>query len=164
MSPLQSREPGMVGAAIEDRDSFFGIIADGFHVHPASFNIAVAAKPAGKAILVTDAMPTVGSETKTFELFGIAINAESGRCVTPDGVLAGADIGMITAVRNACRFAGIDQYEALRMASTYAADALGLAGELGYIRPGYRANLIELDASLTIHRSWIDGDMQQHIG
>jgi len=44
------------------------------------------------------------------------------------------------------------------MASTYPAHALGLEGELGYIREGYRANLIELDDDLNLHRSWIDGE------
>jgi N-acetylglucosamine-6-phosphate deacetylase len=163
MTPLQSREPGMVGAAIEDRESFFGIIADGFHVHPACFRIAVAAKPVGKALLVTDAMPTVGSDRKSFELFGVTVTAVNGRCLTPDGVLAGSDIGLITAVKNACEFAGIDQFEALRMASTYPAKVLGLDDQLGYVRPGYRASLIELDSSFTVHRSWVDGDMQRHL-
>jgi N-acetylglucosamine-6-phosphate deacetylase len=164
MSPLTSREPGMVGAALEDKDSYVGIIADGHHVHPATFAITVAAKQTGRTVLVTDAMPTVGSDIKSFDLFGATIRAEGGRCVTADGTLAGSDIGLITAVKNACRFAGIDQFEALRMASTYAADAIGLADQLGYIRPGYRANLIELDASMRVRKSWIDGDMQQHSG
>ena len=35
MPALLSREPGIVGAALNDIDSYFGIIADGFHVHPA---------------------------------------------------------------------------------------------------------------------------------
>ena len=158
MSPLTSREPGMVGAALEDKDSYVGIIADGYHVHPATFGVTVAAKQTGKTLLVTDAMPTVGSEIKSFDLFGSTIRAEGGRCVTADGTLAGSDIGLITAVKNACRFAGIDQFEALRMASTYAAEAIGLADQMGYIRPGYRANLIELDASMQVRKSWIDGE------
>ena len=158
MSPLTSREPGMVGAALEDKDSYVGIIADGYHVHPATFGVTVAAKQTGKTLLVTDAMPTVGSEIKSFDLFGATIRAEGGRCVTADGTLAGSDIGLITAVKNACRFAGIDQFEALRMASTYAAEAIGLADQMGYIRPGYRANLIELDASMQVRKSWIDGE------
>ncbi len=158
MSPLNSREPGMVGAALEDKDSYVGIIADGYHVHPATFGITVAAKQTGKTVLVTDAMPTVGSDIKSFDLFGSTIRAEGGRCVTADGTLAGSDIGLITAVKNACRFAGIDQFEALRMASTYAAEAIGLADQMGYIRPGYRANLIELDASMQVRNIWIDGE------
>jgi len=164
MSPLHSREPGMVGAALEDKDSYVGIIADGYHVHPAIFGITVAAKQTGKTVLVTDAMPTVGSDIKSFDLFGSTIRAEGGRCVTEDGTLAGSDIGLITAVKNAGRFADIDQFEALRMASAYAADAIGLADQMGYIRPGYRANLIELDASMHVRKSWIDGDVQQHAG
>jgi len=158
MSPLHSREPGMVGAALEDNDSYVCIIADGHHVHPATFAITVAAKQTGRTVLVTDAMPTVGSDIKSFDLFGVTIRAEGGRCVTADGTLAGSDIGLITAVKNACRFAGIDQFEALRMASAYAAKAIGLADQLGYIRPGYRANLIELDASMQVRKSWIDGE------
>ncbi|MDX2412204.1 MAG: N-acetylglucosamine-6-phosphate deacetylase [Woeseiaceae bacterium] len=164
MAPLHSREPGIVGAALEDKDSHVGIIADGYHVHPATFGITVAAKQAGKTVLVTDAMPTVGSDIKSFDLFGSTIRSEGGRCVTADGTLAGSDIGLITAVKNACEFAGIDQLEALRMASAYAADAIGLADQMGYIRPGYRANLIELDASMHVRKSWIDGDMQQYAG
>ena len=113
----------MVGAALEDKDSYVCIIADGYHVHPATFGITVAAKQAGRTVLVTDAMPTVGSDIKSFDLFGVTIRAEGGRCVTADGTLAGSDIGLITAVKNACRFASTDRFEALRMASAYAADA-----------------------------------------
>ncbi len=54
MSPLQGREPGAVGAALEDRDSWIGIIVDGVHVHPASLRVALAAKPRGRLLLVTE--------------------------------------------------------------------------------------------------------------
>lgn len=162
MTPLQSRSPGMVGAALADQDSFFGIIADGHHVHPASLRVAIAAKPVGKAILVSDAMPTVGTRDKSFILNGKTIHVENGRCVTADGTLAGSDLGMIEAVRNVIRFGGVDQLEALRMASAYPAHAIRLEDELGYIRPGYRANLIELDPKLKVVRSWIDGDLLEY--
>ncbi|EQD78026.1 N-acetylglucosamine 6-phosphate deacetylase [mine drainage metagenome] len=36
MSPLQGRAPGVVGAALEDRSSWCGVIVDGQHVHPAA--------------------------------------------------------------------------------------------------------------------------------
>jgi len=161
MTQFGSREPGMVGAALEDRNSWFGIIADGHHVHPASFAVAVAAKRRGRAVLVTDAMPTVGSEAKTFQLNGETVEAVDGCCRLPDGRLAGSDLGMITAVRNAADFASIDLFEALRMASSYPAQALGLDSGLGFIRPGYRANLIELDDEMNLYRSWIDGEVNE---
>lgn len=157
MTPLQSREPGMVGAALEDEGSWFGIIADGYHMHPAAFRIAVAAKHAGGAVLVTDAMPTVGSPHKSFVLDGETIVASEGRVTNAAGTLAGSDLDMLSAVNNAAEFARIDWFEAVRMATQYPARALGLQGELGAIRPGYRANLVALDSQRQVRASWIDG-------
>ena len=157
MSPLQSREPGMVGAALHDPDSWFGIIADGHHVHPTTLAVAVAAKRKGYAMLVSDAMATVGTDDGSFIFDGVEITAADGCCRMPDGTLAGSNMDMISAVRNTVRFAGVDPREALRMASTYPAHALGLEGELGYIKPGFRASFIELDENLNLFRTWIDG-------
>jgi N-acetylglucosamine-6-phosphate deacetylase len=162
MSPLTSRAPGMVGAALDDNNSYFGIIADGHHVHPASLRIAIRSKAVGKVCLVTDAMPTVGSQDKHFTLNGVTVTATGGRCVTPDGTLAGSDIGMIDAVRNIARFGGVDRFEALRMASAYPAAALGMDDTLGYVRQGYRADLIEIDNKFRVVRSWVQGDMETY--
>ena len=159
MSPIESREPGMVGAALEDDNSWFGIIADGQHVHPATFAVAVAAKQKGYALLVTDAMATVGSDTSIFEFDGAVITAADGACRTQTGLLAGSDLDMISAVRNTDRFTGIGHLESLRMASAYPAAALGLDDRLGFIRPGYQASFIELDDELELYRSWIDGNL-----
>ena len=159
MTPLQSREPGMVGAALEDDDSWFGIIADGHHIHPAAFSVAVAAKKRGGALLVTDAMPTVGSPDTSFILDGKTIIASEGRVTNAEGTLAGSDLTMLSAVNNAAEFARLDWFEAVRMASLYPARALGLERELGAIRPGFRASLLALDSAHRIRASWINGAM-----
>jgi N-acetylglucosamine-6-phosphate deacetylase len=159
MSPFKSREPGMVGAALEDENSWCGIIADGHHVHPASFALAVKAKKRGHSILVTDAMAAVGSTQKSFVFDGLKIQALDGCCRTPGGHLAGSDLDMISAVRNAIRFAGLSQSEALRMASTYPARALGLETQLGAIRAGFKASFVELDEDLNLYRTWINGEV-----
>lgn len=161
MSPFETRAPGMVGAALHDRHSWFGIIADGQHVHPAAFAVALAAKPAGRALLVTDAMATVGSQTRSFKFDGAEITAVDGCCRTSSGSLAGSDLDMMSAVRNAVKFAGLKPSEALRMASTYPAHALGLESELGQILPGYRASFIEVDDQLDLYRTWIDGEVSE---
>ena len=157
MTPLQSREPGMVGAALEDDDSWFGIIADGHHIHPAAFSVAVAAKKRGGALLVTDAMPTVGSPDTSFILDGKTIVASEGRVSNAEGTLAGSDLNMLLAVNNATEFARLDWFEAVRMASLYPAKALGLERQLGAIRPGFRASLVALDRAHHIGASWVDG-------
>ena len=158
MMPLQSREPGMVGAALEDGQSWFGIIADGHHVHPAAFQIAVAAKQKGGAILVTDAMPSVGAEDKSFVLDGETIEAVDGRCHNAAGALAGSDLDMASAVRNANKFARIDWLEAIRMASLYPARALGLDDQLGMIKPGYLASFAALNKQHQVMQTWVEGE------
>ena len=157
MTQLGSREPGLTGAALEDAASWFGLIADGHHVHPATLRIALAAKPAGGALLVTDAMPSLGAKRKTFLLNGERVEAADGRCIDAAGRLAGSDLDMISAVKNLIRFADLDWREALRMASLYPARALGLDHRLGRIGPGCAANFIALDAQRNLICTWMEG-------
>ena len=147
----------MVGAAVTEDEAWFGIIADGYHVHPAALHMAVAAKKWGGAILVTDAMPPVGADTGDFEIDGRRFYVQGGRCTTADGGLAGSSLDMITAVNNACRFVGIDWFEAVRMASLYPASALGLDAKMGRIRPGYKASFVAVDTDRRIANVWVDG-------
>ncbi len=162
MSPLESRAPGVVGAALEDRHAWCGIIVDGHHVHPATLKIAIAAKQKGKMILVSDAMPSVGAAVKSFTLRGEVIEARDGVCATADGTLAGSDLDMASAVRNTVRMLDQPLDEALRMASRYPAEYLGLAGRLGSIKAGYQADLVALDKDLRVQKTWIKGQMKSH--
>ncbi|MBL8255157.1 MAG: N-acetylglucosamine-6-phosphate deacetylase [Pseudoxanthomonas mexicana] len=157
MSPLQGREPGAVGAALEDDGCWCGVIVDGVHVHPASLRVALAAKPRGKVFLVTDAMPMVGSDDPTFDLYGETITAVDGVVRNAAGSLAGSALDMASAVRNSVRLLGLPLDEAARMASTYPAEFLGLGDTRGRIAPGWRADLVALDADLQVVGTWIGG-------
>jgi len=160
MSPLTGREPGAVGAALEDRDSWIGIIADGVHVHPASLRVALAAKPRGKVMLVTDAMPPVGADSPSYELYGEVITAVDGVVRNAAGSLAGSALDMATAVRNAVHLLGLPLDEAARMASRYPAQFLNLDDRLGEIAEGYQADLVLLDDALQVRATWIAGERE----
>lgn len=157
MSQLVGREPGVVGAALEDPDTWVGIIADGVHVHPASLRIAVKAKPRGKVMLVTDAMPPVGSADKSYLLNGEVVSEVNGVIRNSAGALAGSALDMATAVRNAVRWLGVDLAEAARMASLYPAQCVGVDDRIGHIAPGLQADLVLLDADLRARHTWIAG-------
>lgn len=157
MTPLGSREPGVVGAALEDSNSWCGLIVDGHHVHPATLRVAIAAKPRGKMLLVTDAMPPVGADHPDFVLNGETITAKDGICQTVQGTLAGSALDMASAVRNAVQMLGMPLDEAVRMASTYPADFLGLGASHGRIAAGYCADLVAMDDDYRIMQSWIGG-------
>lgn len=157
MTPFGSREPGVVGAALEDPDSWCGIIVDGHHVHPASLRVAIAAKARGKMLLVTDAMPPVGADSPEYVLNGETIIARDGVCQTAQGVLAGSALDMAGAVRNSVQLLGLPLDEAARMASTYPAEFLGLGASHGRIAAGARADLVLVDDSCRVLQSWIAG-------
>lgn len=163
MSPLTSREPGVAGAALDEDSLWAGIIADGHHVHPANIRLAQRCKPAGRLVLVTDAMATVGGNKGRFSLYGENISESDGKLVNAEGVLAGSAIGMIDAVRYTSKYVGVALDECLRMASLYPAAILGLDKRLGRIASGYRADLVHFDEGFAVHNTWLSGQHRQHL-
>ena len=160
MSPLASRAPGMVGAALDDAAAWCGVIVDGHHVDAASLRIALRAKPRGKIFLVTDAMPPVGATDPTYLLNGETIVVRDGICQTASGTLAGSALSMIEAVRNTVELLGVPLEEAVRMASTYPADFLGLEATHGRVEAGFRADFTVVDQDLRVAETWIGGTAQ----
>lgn len=157
MSPLTSRAPGVVGAALEDQSSWCGLIVDGRHVDPAVLRIALRCKPVEKFMLVTDAMPSVGAAEKSFQLQGRTITVQDGVCVAPDGTLAGSDLDMGRAIRNARSLLGLKLEQAAAMASYNPACFLG-HDTLGAIRAGARANMVLMNEDEHVLHTWIDGE------
>ena len=157
MTPLGSREPGVVGAALDDPHSWCGLIVDGHHVHPVALRVAIAAKAKGKSVLVTDAMPPVGSDNPEYVLNGQTIVARDGVCQSDDGVLAGSALDMATGVRNLVEMVGLPLAEASRMASAYPAAWLGLDRTHGRLVAGQHADFAVLDDGLVVTETWISG-------
>ncbi|WP_373083925.1 N-acetylglucosamine-6-phosphate deacetylase [Sneathiella sp.] len=157
MAPMLSRAPGLIGAALSDTESFCGIIADGHHVHPATLRAAIAARGPGHMMLVTDAMPTVGTHLTRFALNGEKITVANGRCETADGVLAGSCLDMAAAARYAISELEQTAEDAWSMASSVPASFLGLEDSFGQIEAGYAADLVLLDHNKQVTRSWIGG-------
>jgi N-acetylglucosamine-6-phosphate deacetylase len=157
MSQLTGREPGAVGAALSDPHSWCGIIVDGVHTDPVVLRIALKCKPHERFMLVTDAMPSVGTNNASFDLQGRHITVSGNVCVDEDGTLAGSNIDMASSVRNAMSMLGLPLSAAVRMASQWPAEFLGVGHELGRIAAGYRANLVLADEHLNVRETWIDG-------
>jgi N-acetylglucosamine-6-phosphate deacetylase len=149
MSQLCSREPGVIGASFNSENTWASIIVDGLHVDFANVRISKQMKK-NRLFLVTDAMPPVGKSMKKFNLGKLKVYCRGNRYVTSDGSLAGSSLNMITAVRN-CIKIGIPLDEALRMASTYPAEFLGIDKRFGKIKEGFFANLVIFDNDLHVH-------------
>lgn len=159
MSPFEGREPGVVGSALRSDHSWCSIITDGIHVHPQSVVIAHKTKPQGKLLIVTDAMATLGSKTNQFVLDGETIKVVDNKLVNSRGNLAGAHIGMDQSVANVIKW-GIAEDEALRMATTYPAQALHCA-DLGQLKPQFRAAATVLNDDYQSQAVIVDGILYQ---
>lgn len=161
MSQLGNREPGVVGAALETGALSAGLIADGFHVDPATMAVALRAKRGpGRIFLVTDAMATIGTDLSSFQLNGRTVHRTQGRLTLEDGTLAGADLDMISAVRLVHRQMGVDLSEALRMASLYPARSVGRADRIGRLGPGTAADAVALSPELQVRKVWSGGSVR----
>jgi N-acetylglucosamine-6-phosphate deacetylase len=157
MPAMSARGPGIIGVALTDKRLTAGIILDGIHVDPVVIRVAFSAKNRSNLALVTDAMPTVGTEQDHFDLMGRKIQLRDGRLVSEDGTLAGAHLDMASAVKSAVRLGGISLDDALRSASVVPARFLGIEHQRGTLRPGARADIVALTPNLDVLMTWVAG-------
>jgi len=161
MSPLQGREPGVVGCALLNDNTQAGLIVDGHHVDYASCQLAIKTKPAGGIFLVTDAMPPVGTDMTEFPLYDRTVYVNNGKLTSTTGELAGSSLDMATAVKNTYIELKMPLDEALRMASLYPAQYLYAKQDLtrGAIKVGMQADLLVLNDDLSVNETWISGEL-----
>jgi N-acetylglucosamine-6-phosphate deacetylase len=150
MSPLQGRQPGMLGAIYDNNDVRCSIVCDGVHVDFASVRISKKIMQ-DRLFFITDAVTEVqyGEYTHLFK---------GDRYTLPDGTLSGSSLTMLRCVTNGVEKVGIPLPEALRMASLYPAAVLGEQEKRGCIQPGACADLVLLDDQLNILQVIVDGE------
>jgi N-acetylglucosamine-6-phosphate deacetylase len=150
MSPLQGRQPGMVGAIYDHNDVRCSVVCDGVHVDFASVRISKKIMQQ-RLFFITDAVTEVR--------YGEYVHLLKGDHYTlPDGTLSGSALTMLQCVRNGVEKCGIALPEALRMASLYPATVMGLQDQWGSIAPGACADLILLDEELNLKQVVVDGE------
>ncbi|MBM6577897.1 N-acetylglucosamine-6-phosphate deacetylase [Microvirga sp. SRT01] len=157
MPPMMQREPGLVGAALDDARPWCGLIVDRVHVAAAVLRVAMRARPHDRMMLVTDAMSSVGAVDKDFVLQGRPIRVADGICRFADGTLAGSDLDMAQAVANAVADLDVPVTTVAAMAATIPATFLGLQNERGTLAKGLRADWVQLDAQFRPVATWIGG-------
>lgn len=147
MSGLHHREPGLVGAALEDETVYAPIILDGHHCDYGAAKVAYRAKK-DKLFLISDAL-FLGEQVKNFNWGEFDATLKNGSYVNSEGNLAGGAISLPSCIRNAVEFVGISLPEALDMASSRAAVATKLDGEYCKIETGYPAVFTAFADNLT---------------
>jgi N-acetylglucosamine-6-phosphate deacetylase len=161
MSGLAGRSPGVVGAIFESDSVFSSFIADGHHVHPANARLAGRLLGPTRLFLVSDGMPTLGSDLTEFEYQGLHITDRNGRCTTDDGTLAGTGIDILQACKNMSTWLDIDMAVALQMITSTPARVLGLDHRLGAIKPGAVADMVVLTEDYSVDSVVVGGQIEK---
>ncbi len=152
MRPFHHRDPGPVGAALNDHRLLLEVINDGFHVDPRVVRVAMSAAGTERIALVTDAMVATGLTDGRYKIGDLDVDVTDGeaRLTTGERSIAGSTLTMDAAFANAVN-AGVSLVDAAKMASTTPAAAFGWS-EVGAIETGRRADLVVLDDDLTVQK------------
>ena len=147
MPPLNHREPGLVGALLEDAGIKVGIIADGIHVHSALVSLVAKIKGLENLILVSDAMSALGMPPGIYNQINDTVYVDETSAKLSDGSLAGSILSMDVALRNLISFTGCSLADAIPALTGNPAECIG-ENKKGEISAGYDADLVFLDQEL----------------
>ncbi|MEN2415353.1 N-acetylglucosamine-6-phosphate deacetylase [Flavobacterium mesophilum] len=147
MTQFGHREPGLVGASFENENVFTPVILDGSHCDYAAARLAYKLKQ-DKFFLISDAT-FLGRKVTNFNWDNFDAHLENGFYRNKDGNLAGASISMLEAVQNAYNHLNVSADEALKMASSRVANAIGLGDKFGKIQTGFPATFVKFNDDLS---------------
>ncbi len=156
MTPLNHRDPGVVGAALSAGRVSTELIADTFHISTDLFSLVAKIK-GDKLVLITDCTRAGGLEDGEYTLGGQPIFVKGIECRLADGTIAGSVLKLNHAVRNFLRHTDLPVWKIVRMASLTPAERIGVADRKGSLLPGRDADLIFADDEFTVSRTIIGG-------
>ena len=159
MSPLAHRDPGVVGAILDNEDIFAELILDGIHIDEAIFRIALKSKGINRINLITDATYLAGFPDGDYgSLPDRAVTKTSGKIVVAGtDTLAGSALDMNMVYKNAAKFAELSQPELSKITSLNAARILGKESDIGSIEVGKLADLVLLDTEFSACATMVEG-------
>ena len=161
-SPLESRNPGLVGFLFNDNELSAGIIVDGFHSEFPAVEIAKKIMK-NRLYLITDAVSPAGTtDMKEFMFEGNRVLYQNGKCISPEGTLGGSALVMIDGVKNLVQKVNQPLEEALRMATSYPAKFISVEERYGYIKEGFIADLTYFDDNFKIKGTISKGNLQTY--
>ena len=159
MSPLNHREPGVVGAALTLPELKCELIADTIHVHPVVLKLLYDIKGADGIILISDSTSAAGMPEGDYSFKGESVFVRDGAVRLHDGTLAGSTLALDKALKNFITATGRPLPELIPCSSTNAAAAIALGNSKGRVAAGFDADLILVDADLNVKMTMVSGNV-----
>ena len=157
MTPLNHRDPGVVGASLADDRVSTELIADTFHISPDLFGLVAKVK-GNNLILITDCTRAGGLEDGEYTLGGQPIFVKGIECRLADGTIAGSVLKLNNAIRNMRDHTSLPLEQIVRMASINAARCIGLDKTKGSLEAGKDADIILADENFAVSETIIAGE------
>ena len=157
MTPLNHRDPGVVGASLADDRVSTELIADTFHISPDLFGLVAKVK-GDNLILITDCTRAGGLEDGEYTLGGQPIFVKGIECRLADGTIAGSVLKLNEAVRNMHNnYRRLPLHKAVKMASLNPARAIGIDDRKGSLEEGKDADIFLADENMNVSRTILRG-------
>lgn len=148
MQPLSHREPGLIGAAIDDKECVVELISDGIHIHPCVVRATFELFP-GRVALISDSMMATGMENGTYQLGGQEVTVKDGKATLANGTIAGSATNLYDCMRRAVSF-GVPEEQAILAATAVPAKSIGVYDRVGSIEVGKEADLLLVTEDLEL--------------
>jgi N-acetylglucosamine-6-phosphate deacetylase len=160
MAPLHHRDSSVLNAALLEDGVSCGFIYDRVHISADAARLLLRSKPAGKAVLVSDAVAALGAPEGDLvadgELYSVR---EGGVVVKSTGAIAGSAASILQGVKALVEDLGLPLDRAIALASAAPAALLGLGKRKGVLRPGADADVILLDRRLNVTSTYVGGEL-----
>lgn len=159
MAPLHHREPGPATALLGDPRVTVELVTDGLHVHPALWDLVLAAAGPTRVAAVSDAMVAAGMPDGRYQLGRLDVWVSDGVArLAGRGTIAGSTATSDALFRRIVaqapdRTSGL--VRAVALTASTPASVLGL--DVGGLEPGRRADLVVLSPELQVREVWRRG-------
>ncbi len=142
MPGITHRAPGVIPAAVENKNVRAEIICDGYHIHPAAVRLAFTMFGGDRMVLISDAGRCCGlPEGSQFELGGQDAWLRGGVARLADGTIACSATDLLVCLRNTISF-GVKEEDAVRAATYNPACAIHAQDKVGSIAEGKFADFL----------------------
>ena len=159
MKPINHRNPGVAIAALLRDELKVQLIADTYHVHPATMEFLLKSKTSKGIILITDSIRVGGMhEGEKTQFSDQSVTLSGDKAVMDDGTIAGSTLTLNKAIKNIHDTTGAKLTDAVRMATVNPAKVVKL--DSGIIASGKPADFVVLDKELNVEMTIIRGEIR----
>jgi N-acetylglucosamine-6-phosphate deacetylase len=157
MPGIHQREPGLVGAALDDDDVTVEVIPDGIHVYGPIVRMIYKCKSADRMAIVTDSSMAAGLADGEYVFGGRRILVKGNESRLDNGALSGSTLTMCDAVRNCVDMFGIPLEDAVKMATATPASIINIQDRKGSLTPGKDADITIMNDMYDVKMTIVEG-------